>query len=117
MGYYTNYALSWDPPENAIIPNLSKKIAKYIDSVVGCEDANEYDIYIGEAKWYNHMDDMYTLSKEFPTVLFHLWGDGDESDDLWEDHWQNGMVHHCCAEIPPFDRKKMILYSKGEQAG
>ncbi len=58
-------------------------------------------------KWYNYEDDMFKLSKAFPHLRFYVHGDGDDSDDLWEDHWEDGKVQHCYAEIPPYDPAKM----------
>jgi hypothetical protein len=60
-------------------------------------------------KWYNHDDDMITLSKQFPTVLFILKGEGEESGDLWIAYYQDGKYYRDNAKIvfPEFSEEKL----------
>lgn len=114
MGYYTNYDLTWDAPESSADIDTNEEIIKAFGKLPYFEgyafDDYGSGIYIGSVKWYDHMDDMYKLSKQFPDVLFHLWGDGENADDLWMEHWQNGKVQECAAVIPPFERSAMTEY-------
>lgn len=88
MGYYTTYTLSadikWD------------EINDYLDSL----DSSEYylaqlDYYQDGAwgnnfGWYEHDEDMASLSKAFPDVLFVLDGQGEEAGDIWRKWYRNG---------------------------
>lgn len=110
MGYFTDYSLMWDSDK----PEDGKNISEFISNLPywnGEEfDYSTGEIYFGEAKWYDYQKDLCALSKEFPNILFHMYGNGDDYDDLWEEHWQNGKYQHCHAEIPPFNRSKMTTY-------
>ena len=114
MGYYTTFVLSWDKHQTTENDVTDEKIVEAFGKLPYWEgvDFDTYDseIYIGEAKWYDSHDDMYALSKQFPTVLFHLWGNGDDAEDLWTEHWQNGKYQACVAEIPPYEPGKMRDY-------
>ncbi len=60
-------------------------------------------------RWYSHEDDMLEVSKQFPNVLFCLHGQGDDSEDIWDEYFLNGKSQYCRAEItiPPFDPAKL----------
>lgn len=117
MGYYTTYSLTWEyKGTEAKAFDLDDQIIDAFSSLPywaagGFEDSGD-SIYIDEAKWYDYSEDMYELSVQFPDVVFHLWGNGESGDDLWEEHWQNGKTQHCAAEIPPYDPMKMVEYKR-----
>jgi len=101
MGYYTEYALSANNAEG-----LEDKITKDLEEISG------YSIRFGysdSCKWYNHQDDMLTLSKIYPNVVFVLEGEGEESEDLWIKYFKNGKMQVCKAEITfeKFDENKL----------
>lgn len=116
MGYYTNYDLSWDIPDEYPMneEETADAIANYFGNLPywrdGGYDFTGSDIFIPEAKWYDYQDDMFMLSRFFPEITFHLWFDGDDWDDKGVEHWENGRYQHCRAEIPPFDPQKMTEY-------
>lgn len=60
-------------------------------------------------KWYDAETDLKILSKEFPTVLFTLRGDGENSGDMWVRYFLGGRVQYAQAEItyPKFDESKL----------
>lgn len=107
MGYHTTYTIfieDGDPKEDELT-----RITKMLDTY---EDFDYWgEEWIGsDIKWYDYLDNMCELSKAFPQLRFFVHGDGDDSDDLWEDHWQAGMYQHCYAEISPFDPTQMSAY-------
>lgn len=53
----------------------------------------------GECKWYDHEVDMFRISCEFPDMVFCLHGEGEETGDLWDDYYRNGMRSLCRAEV------------------
>lgn len=117
MGYYTTFDLTWD--DFSETPGIDDQIADYFGQLPYWQDGGyEFsgsDIFIPEAKWYDVDDDMFKLSRAFPEVLFHLWGNGEEADDLWTEHWRNGKYQHCHAEIPPYDEYEMREYRPGKR--
>lgn len=105
MGYYTNYELTAEIcPGNTDPESLAEAVAQ-IDG--GIFDQWSYDTWTCNAKWYSQEEDMWHLSKQFPDVMFVLFGDGEDGDDQWREYWQNGSMQHCHAEIPPYDPAKM----------
>ena len=42
---------------------------------------------------------MMKFSKIFPNVVFKLHGDGEESDDKWNEYYHNGEVEECRVQI------------------
>lgn len=110
MGYNTTYFISVEDgdPTQADYENITEMLRKYefFD--------NWGDEWFATTKWYEYQDNMCDLSKAFPQFRFFVHGDGDDSDDLWEDHWQNGLYQHCYAEIPPYDPSMMSPYVKPE---
>lgn len=81
MSYYTDYEIE----------------------VVGEIDTNEFAAKFKEetgyelhamclqgVKWYTHRENMITLSKLYPSVLFILEGHGEEQGDDWRMYFKNG---------------------------
>jgi hypothetical protein len=107
MGYCTTFTIFIEDgePTQDDLRRITEKLDTY-----DCFDFWGDEWLGSDIKWYDYLDNMCELSKKFPQFRFYVHGDGDESDDLWEDHWQNGMYQHCYAEIPPFDPKQMSVY-------
>ena len=42
-------------------------------------------------RWYEHERDMLALSREFPEILFCLYGEEEDSDDRWRQFFLNGQ--------------------------
>ena len=49
--------------------------------------------------WYDCEEDMIKLSKKFPQMIFKLYGEGEDAQDLWNEYFQNGESETCVAEI------------------
>jgi hypothetical protein len=45
-----------------------------------------------ESKWYDHEPEFKEFSKQFPSWLFTLTGEGEESGNLWKKYFLNGKV-------------------------
>lgn len=111
MGYYTYHELS-------IISGDKNEIDKFwgelyendsymyedIKRAVG-DDGNGGD----SCKWYEHESDMKRISKEFPSVVFELSGEGEESGDIWKEYYKNGRMQRCNAriEFDPYDENQL----------
>lgn len=101
MGYYTNYALSYEWEEE---PTEEQEIdlEKVLDSEDFCDYSPLMSFISGDAdncKWYDHDLDMRRLSLLFPTVLFTLHGVGEENEDIWYKYYKNGKAQECYARI------------------
>lgn len=80
MGYYTNYDLSYKGrvAEKTVIHTLAKVNSGYFDY-----DAKYLDtLFSDEMKWYCHEEDMLKVSTELPDVLFTLYGEGEDANDM-----------------------------------
>lgn len=110
MGYYTSYELS----VSNVNPLLASKLEEEVEKMQVFESGNSKDGWYGYDKWYDHDEDMMLLSKRFPDALFELYGDGEESDDMWRAYFKNGRMQFCPAIITfdPFDEKKLTESDK-----
>lgn len=118
MGYHTFFSLSYSTPKGEQLPaGRRAEVARYLSELVdeepcawGFEDVGEHGAE-GYAKWYREDYDpkMLALSREFPDVLFTLYGDGEETDDLWYTYYLSGRMQEAVAEIrfPPFDPARL----------
>lgn len=61
-----------------------------------------------DMKWYDFYADMQAISRLFPDVIFHLSGDGEDHDDLWEADFMNGVGSTRAAIIPKFDKEEFL---------
>lgn len=134
MGYYTKFTLTWSRVEslnpaptcshkeakgNKFCPVCgvavgtippSKMISEYIEKNKDAFYAiDEYGESQDTAKWYDHEDSMKALSKAFPSVLFTLNGEGEESGDLWNKYFLNGkmQVAKGVIQFDKFDETKL----------
>lgn len=111
MGYYTTYDLTLlDPKDMTTIedPGIVERVVALLKEkgVIGYA-LDENLSCCDSAKWYEYENDMLTVSKAVPDVLFCLWGSGDSAEDLWTQYFLNGKSQYCRAEIPPFDPAKL----------
>ena len=84
MGYYTQYVFTLEEgPEEQY-----RSMTREIDGILSCDDLSLYEsVY---AKWYDYEEDMERLSRAYPEITVRVNGDGEDSDDLWQDFWHAG---------------------------
>lgn len=103
MGYYTDYYLNAAPVSEEQYNSISAFLKELRDVEEECfEDGAGYWKNIQDT-WYQSFDDMVSISKQFPEVLFTLTGYGDQRDDQWIEYFKNGRVQHCSVyslEVP-----------------
>src|SRR5262245_45176353 len=105
MGYYTKYKLEVETDNPLEIESM-----KYIlTDISGWNQDSVFDGYGDGQKWYDHENDMKELSRRYPDAVFHLHGEGEENEDIWEKHFKNGKTKVCKAQIviAPFDPKEL----------
>jgi hypothetical protein len=102
MGYYTRYEIS-------ATPEFTDEMEELLNDSV--EDEVEFEDYqsTDDTKWYSHEEHMREFSKNYPEIVFHLTGEGEEAGDIWHKYFQNGKMQDCPAIITfdDFDPKKL----------
>ena len=112
MAYYTKFGLIISNSYKDACNNNTNisfdeelKIRKRLGEISGLYDSNLSDDEILEFfdwdtyKWYNHVEDMKTLSAEFPEYWFVLYGKGENYGDLWKEMYHNSLYQRAEAEI------------------
>ena len=105
MGYYTKFELHAVDVETGYPITMMEEdaITKRLWQLVGGSDRYTpkciENCLDEEMKWYDHEEDMTTLSKEFPNILFVLEGVGEEFPDAWRKWFYNGAVEASYAEV------------------
>lgn len=102
MGYYTYFSMNVENATSDDIP----KIVEFMKKKDIIPYAMEEDFCGSECvKWYQEREDMTEVSLAFPHVHFIVHGEGEESGDIWDHHYLNGMTQELHAEIvmPEFD--------------
>ena len=98
MGYYTYFdlqVLNEDEFSQEEIAKASHRLAE----IMGEDNANNprFDnfewISYDSMKWYESAENMRQLAKEFPKMLFRLYGNGEDSEDMWIDYYQGDRYH------------------------
>ena len=99
MGYYTNYRLEIQGKTDI---DHSEEIQKQTGYYISEDYSEDY-------KWYDNEDDMKLHSSQHPDLLFVLYGEGEESGDLWVKYFKNGKMQRCNAIITyeEFDESKL----------
>ena len=109
MGYYTIFKLS--AKDSEITDDMKKELSTinsyYFDNMNLIDELIEGWF---EAKWYEYERDVKILSLKFPTIVFILEGNGEESDDMWVAYFMNGKMQYEKAKITynSFDPNKLI---------
>lgn len=101
MCYFIRFNLEWSSCGGAEV--TSEQIfdaLKEIDADLfyGSEETL-YDLLCEEMKWYEYNEDMVALSKMFPDTLFELYGEGEDSEDIWKLTVKNGKSYWVAAKI------------------
>ena len=98
MGYYTFYALEAEDGE-----------AEEHSMTISMASGYGGDLFREPTKWYNHNNDMLKYSARNPDILFTLYGEGENKDDLWVNYYRNGKMQGERATItyPDFDQLKL----------
>jgi hypothetical protein len=102
MGYYTHFDLTMHPEQDTA---RELEIMRVIASKIYEEDpanisGNTASWCLSDhLKWYDHIEHMIEVSKQFPDIAFILDGEGEEYSDIWREYYCNGEWEGVCAEI------------------
>jgi len=97
MGYNTCFELFGFESESDFLKHKNMddgKLERIFDWIKNNKiNGMEYE-YLDDAKWYHWEEDMIDLSKAYPDIIFELYGDGDDSEDVWKSVFYNGKHEH-----------------------
>ncbi len=82
MGYYTMFEFE----------NTPQRVVDRLKEVSGYS-------FQDTCKWYDHEKHIAQVSREFPHVLITVYGEGEESGDLWKLYALNGEIQRYAATI------------------
>jgi hypothetical protein len=111
MGYYTRYELTIEEGTPDQIDKVNEDMellaAGLCKDLLGLDDPGCWGEYMADvwkgvpdsASWYDHDKYMLALSKRHPDVVFKLHGEGEDSGDLWNTYYKNGLTQVCLARI------------------
>ena len=107
MGYYTDYEVA--------VVNLEdgEQLTKIVDCLNTITSYNwDESLEQGGVKWYDFDTDMLAVSEQFPSLIFTLNGNGEESGDVWRLYYKNGKVQRDAVRVEviyePFDEAKLV---------
>lgn len=100
MGYYTNFSFTLEegPKEQY------EKMLKDIDGIIGNDETSSFESV--NTKWYDYDKDIKQLSERYPDIAFRVYGDGEESDDLWQEYWRAGKCFREQVKFATYDEIK-----------
>lgn len=103
MGCFTTYNLSINIQNDDIISEFVSENEDAADAI------DVYGNSIDIVKWYDHEEHLREFSKNYPTLIFRLEGEGENYDDIWIKYFKNGLCQTCKAIITfdPFDESKL----------
>ena len=101
MGYYTyhTFSIEGDDPSG-----LTEE-----EHITNIETLADYTGLFEEyCKWYDESDDMTKYSLLYPTTIFVISGEGEETGDMWSAYYLNGKRQELRPTIvwPDFDKTK-----------
>lgn len=103
MGYLTRYKLS-APALDYVDPDAEMSAEDVIE-----KELDGYNPFVDICKWYSWEKDMTSISRKYPDTVFTLYGEGEESGDVWKAYFKNGKksVHTAEIKFPDFDESKL----------
>jgi hypothetical protein len=118
MGYYTRFKAKVTGPQPLL--ERFKRVAEDSPSTFGTYSIPLYDLIDGDIsggeqmKWYDWKSDMEEVSSKFPSLLFILDGEGEESGDIWRAYFRDGksVVQDAVLTYPEIDLDELLPYDK-----
>jgi len=95
MGYITSFNLYGYNSEEDLLAGRDmphSHLEKIFDWIKNNTSSDMKFEWLDDAKWYDWDEDMTALSNAYPDVIFELFGDGEETDDIWKAIFYNGKM-------------------------
>lgn len=102
MGYYTDFTMKIDGPEDKIqeLRDSNEKGAMDYGHLFENFTILQSGLCVwSDVKWYEYKEDMQRISELNPELFFTLWGDGEEEKDLWVAYFYQGQYEWFKAQI------------------
>ncbi|AUS02931.1 hypothetical protein NVP2275O_350 [Vibrio phage 2.275.O._10N.286.54.E11] len=109
MGYYTDYTLQVSTSSEAQKDIIAEAFRPHCDWYVeNIKESLHWNCSFN-AKWYDYVDHMKSVSSQFSGLLFKLYGEGEDSSDMWVEYWRDGKRQRVEARIEydEFDESKL----------
>ena len=102
MGYYTHFRIETEGEQ----PDTEKLESDFNRITDGYSFMNISD---DTRKWYDYDSNMTELSRLYPSTIFHVWGEGEDSGDIWHHVFCNGESKQVYAKTiyPDIDIKSI----------
>ena len=111
MGYHTDFFLRIEPED--LWQEIDEALQEITESESGLRDLEAFvdGWALGDAKWYEHEEELKDFSRHFSETLFILTGEGNKSDDRWKLYVKNGKAWRATGQVqvvfPPFSEDKL----------
>lgn len=121
MGYYSDFKILLNKKELTVkqqieiidfldndneLNIISESAREGKDNVYYSDKLLPEQIDIYNMKWYNHLDDLLRLSKQFPYLKIELERQGEDRLDIEKSFYYNGNKQVCTGELV-FDENKL----------
>jgi|LakMenE18May11ns_1017448.scaffolds.fasta_scaffold9367985_2 hypothetical protein len=93
--------------KNRLISDINKEYQNHYVTESDVLDIIGFNPFGDKCKWYDHETNMISVSEKFNGVLFILYGDGDDSEDIWKKYFYNGQMQVANAKIT-FDECTLV---------
>jgi hypothetical protein len=90
MGYYTQYSLKQlrDVVSDEALATLIAGDESARGALRPDGDSKRFE------KWYEHEECLCAWSAQYPTTIFRLHGEGEDSDGIWDKYFLKGRLLH-----------------------
>jgi hypothetical protein len=75
-----------------LISDITKEYQNHYVTKSDVVDIIGYNPFGDSCKWYDHEEDMTSVSEKFNGILFVLYGNGEEVGDIWKKYFYNGQM-------------------------
>lgn len=105
MGYYTKFVVETDSPTQEYTDQIIQEIAE----TGGFTEDYLRREYCDSMKWYNYVEHVLKVSRNHRTTLIKVFGEGEESGDIWVHYFRNGLHTKKEANIifPPLEEGEL----------
>lgn len=98
MGYYTDYEIEFEAPDELTEYKMFDVLGEISDYGTSLsDDLKRYGVT--NAMWYDWKDHIIELSRRFPEVLITVHGEGEDGGDIWVAYAKGGKFYTEQAKI------------------
>ncbi len=115
MGYYTDFKVSIDTDNEDVGEAFHAKLQE--QSGYYFEENNFNSFQLDSAKWYESTQDLTLMSILFPNIMITVYGEGEESGDIWHARVLNGVYRQAKVKLilPDIDMSDVKMVDEVKQ--